>query len=105
MRACFGDADGWLIVSVGREPHSDVGKYTHNRWEELMSDVLARRFTESQPTAGAATLQAAVGTAARPMHIGITSAGSRWNEARRFADELRRDDRQAGLVIANEVKA
>jgi hypothetical protein len=57
-----------------------------------MSDVLARRFTESQPTAGAATLQAAVGTAARPMHIGITSAGSR-------------DDRQAVLVIANEVKA
>jgi hypothetical protein len=43
-----------------------------------MSDVLARRFTESRPTAGAATSQAAVGTAARPMHIGITSAGSRW---------------------------
>ena len=51
--------------------HSDVGKYMHNRWEELMSDVQARRFTES----------------------------------RRFADELRRDDRQAVLVIANEVKA
>jgi len=70
-----------------------------------MSDVLARRFTESRPTAGAATSQAAVGTAARPMHIGITSAGWRWSEARRFADELRRDDRQAVLVIANEVKA
>jgi hypothetical protein len=27
------------------------------------------------------------------------------NEARRFADELRGDDRQAVLVIANEVKA
>jgi capsular polysaccharide biosynthesis protein len=105
LRACFGDAEGWLIVAGGREPHSDVGKYTHNRWEVLMSDVLARGFAESRPTAGAATSQAAVGTAARPVHIGITSAGSRWKEARRFADELRRDDRQAVLVIANEVKA
>jgi capsular polysaccharide biosynthesis protein len=105
LRACFGDAEGWLIVAADPEPHSDIGKYTHNRWEELIGDELARRFTESRPTAGVATPPATVGTAARPMHIGITSAGSRWNEVRRFADELRRDDRQAVLVIANEVKA
>jgi capsular polysaccharide biosynthesis protein len=70
----------------------------------LMSEVLARRLTESPPTAGAATWVAAVGTAVRPMHVGIISAGSRWNEARRFAQELHGNDRQAVLVIANGVK-
>jgi capsular polysaccharide biosynthesis protein len=70
----------------------------------LMSEVLARRLTESPPTAGAATWGAAVGTAVRPMHVGIISAGSRWNEARRFAQELHGNDRQAVLVIANGVK-
>jgi capsular polysaccharide biosynthesis protein len=66
----------------------------------LMSEVPARRLTESSPTAGAATSQAAVGTAVRPTHVGIISAGSRWNEARRFAQELHGNDRQAVLVIA-----
>ena len=66
-----------------------------------MSDVLARRFTESRPTAGAATSQAAVGTDAHRHHLGRIAV----DEARRFAEELRRDDRQAVLVIANEVKA
>ena len=104
LRACFGDAGGWLIVAVGHEPYIDAGKYTHNRWEELLSDVLARRLIESPPTAGAATWRAAVGIDARPMHVGIISAGSRWNEARRFADELHGNNRQAVLVIANGVK-
>ena len=95
LRACFGDAAGWLIVAVGHEHHIDAGKYTHDRWEEVLSDVLARRLTESN---------AAVGTGARPMYVGIISAGSRWSEARRFADELHGNDRQAALVIANGVK-
>jgi len=95
LRACFGDAAGWLIVAVGHEHHIDAGKYTHDRWEEMLSDVLARRLTESK---------AAVGTGARPMYVGIISAGSRWNEARRFADELHGNDHQAVLVIANGVK-
>ena len=95
LRACFGDAVGWLIVAVGHEHDIDAGKYTHDRWEEVLSDVLARRLTESK---------AAVGTGARPMYVGIISAGSRWSEARRFADELHGNDRQAVLVIANGVK-
>jgi capsular polysaccharide biosynthesis protein len=70
----------------------------------LMSEVLARRLAESPPTAGAATWGAAVGTAVRQMHVGIISAGSRWNEARRFAQGLHGNDRQAVLVIANGVK-
>jgi len=102
LRACFGDAEGWLIVAVSREP--DIGKYQHSRWEVLLSDLLALRISESRLAAHAAMSLAAVGTAARPMHVGMISAESRWDEARRFADELNENGRQAVLVIVHGVK-
>jgi hypothetical protein len=35
FHACFGDTEGWLIVAIGHEPHTDEnGKYAHRRWAE-----------------------------------------------------------------------
>lgn len=104
LRACFGDAEGWLIVAASREPDNGAGNCQHSRWEVLMSDLLALRITESRLAARTAKSLAAVGTTARPMHVGIISAESRWDELRHFADELNENGRLAVLVIVNSVK-
>lgn len=104
LRACFGDAEGWLIVAVSRNPDNGAGNGPHSRWEVLMSDLLALRITESRLAARTAKSLAAVGTTARPIHVGIISAESRWDELRHFADELHENGRLAVLVIVNSVK-
>jgi len=36
LRACFGDAKGWLFIAVGRGPYlNDKGKYRHHKWSEV----------------------------------------------------------------------
>lgn len=104
LRACFGDAEGWLIVAASRKPDNGAGNGQHSRWEVLMSNLLALRITESRLAARTAKSLAAVGTTARPMHVGIISAESRWDELRHFADELNENGRLAVLVIVNSVK-
>ncbi|WP_046321019.1 hypothetical protein [Mycobacterium sp. UM_Kg1] len=101
LRACFGDAEGWLIVAASRKPHNSSGNGRHSRWEMLTSDLLALRITESRLAARRAMSLAAVGTATRPMHVGIISTDSRWDELRRFADQLNDNGRLAVMVIVD----
>lgn len=70
----------------------------------MMSDLLALRITESRLAARRAMSLAAVGTATRPMHVGIISADSRWDELRRFADQLNENGRLAVMVIVDSAK-